>query len=425
MKKLKELALSAILIVLAGSIIYAGGMTESSQSTKQQTRNLTMWSATTFGMDEAYNELIDLYTEQNPGVAIEFSSYPVENYETVLKTALVAKSGPDLFFTHGWNNLEVYVKSGDAALLEGKIDTSLYDDASLMPSKVGGKLYAAPGVTSNVLTVFYNRELFRQLNLSVPKTYEEFITVCETLTANGIAPIAMGGAEVHSFLFPLLTIGPALIPDYFRDVRSGEVSTLMDARFIDLNKKLLEWAEKGYYQKKFEGTKFGGAMILFQNEQAGMLFTGSWDYAGITEPVPELEVGAFPFPGKTEPVGVRTVNAGFSANANSANIDDAISFLNFASSRESAEIIIKHTKGIPVLSGVGGTSEAMKEAIDVAVWDDFFQIAFNIAGMNNTNIQDVWMNGILDVFAGNQTFEDLIGKMDAVWDREIYQGIYQ
>lgn len=43
--------------------------------------------------------------------------------------------------------------------------------------------------------MFYNKEMFEKLNLEVPETFDDFLTVCQTFLDNGITPLTVGGKE--------------------------------------------------------------------------------------------------------------------------------------------------------------------------------------------------------------------------------------
>ena len=59
-------------------------------------------------------------------------------------------------------------------------------------STVDGKLYGAEVwdvVAANYWVMTYNKAIFAKYNLTVPKTFAEFETVCATLLQNGITPV--------------------------------------------------------------------------------------------------------------------------------------------------------------------------------------------------------------------------------------------
>ena len=43
--------------------------------------------------------------------------------------------------------------------------------------------------------MLYNKQVFKDNNLEVPTTWDEFISVCDTLKGNDITPIAFGNSQ--------------------------------------------------------------------------------------------------------------------------------------------------------------------------------------------------------------------------------------
>ena len=65
---------------------------------------------------------------------------------------------------------------------------------------VDGKAYAVPySIIYN--TVIYNKNVFAEYNLEVPKTFDEFLDVCQTLKDNGITPIALKNDSWAGFIW--------------------------------------------------------------------------------------------------------------------------------------------------------------------------------------------------------------------------------
>ena len=67
-----------------------------------------------------------------------------------------------------------------------------HDPLSLDQVSLNGKVYGAEiwdTVASNYFVVNYNKEIFEEQGLSVPKTYAEFKDICLKLKDAGINPI--------------------------------------------------------------------------------------------------------------------------------------------------------------------------------------------------------------------------------------------
>lgn len=383
---------------------------------KPVTLNLWIWSVKS--SVDAYKKNIQSFESSNQNIKIEMTEQPTDNYETVLKTAIAGGDAPDIFITHGWNNLRTYVDSGNVESLEGKIDVSMYDKASLAPVTIDGQLFAAPGESVNVLTAMYNKKIFKENGLGIPKTYSDFENICNTLKEKRIIPIAMGGADAFSYLFTMYAIAPAVMtPSWFDDARVGS-STFQDERFYKANNLLKEWWDKGFYPNGFEGVNIESARLLFTSEKAAIIFAGTWDIGMFRDNSPELQIGAFAFPGKDGIVGTRSANAGFSVYSKSKNKEQAVNVVKYFAMKDAVAKRIDITGAIPVIKGIEVSDETVKEANSADKWEEFLFTPFNIYGIENTNPQDIWMKEIIEFMTGGIPVEELANKVDKVWDKK-------
>lgn len=83
--------------------------------------------------------------------------------------------------------------------------------------------------------MIYNKKLFAQHGLSVPKKYSDFIELCSLLQANGITPLALGGStesvtQAWGNYF-LLRTASTLGADWQNQLRHGELK-MTDERMV-------------------------------------------------------------------------------------------------------------------------------------------------------------------------------------------------
>lgn len=112
--------------------------------------------------------------EKFPNIKIEFEFVSQDNFDNILNTQLQAGEGPDIIEVGGQTKL--LANAGYLLDLTGQGFISSYADAGLQPYTVDGKIYATP-LQSWYEGIFYNKKIFRDNGLEVPKTWEEF-TIC-------------------------------------------------------------------------------------------------------------------------------------------------------------------------------------------------------------------------------------------------------
>ena len=163
------------------------GTTETAESTEGSnsgSANLVMawWGNQT--RNERTQKIIDLYSEQNPGVAIDGQFSEFNDYWQKLATAAAGHSMPDIV-QMDYKYLNQYVTNGLLVDLtpyveDGTIDTADCNQDVLNSGSVNGGLYAlCNGINSPAL--LYNKTLLDENGITVKDnmTLDEFIDVCK------------------------------------------------------------------------------------------------------------------------------------------------------------------------------------------------------------------------------------------------------
>jgi len=151
--------------------------------------------------------------EAETGIHVDYQIIPADQYFSVLKTKLNSGEATDIFGGQsGKTDLKVqYDVEKNAVDLTGEEWTSRHDPLSLDMVSLNGKVYGIEiwdTIASNYFIVNYNKTVFEENGLSVPKTYAEFKDICVKLMDAGIQPIYEPVADGwhHVLWFPM--IGP-------------------------------------------------------------------------------------------------------------------------------------------------------------------------------------------------------------------------
>jgi raffinose/stachyose/melibiose transport system substrate-binding protein len=166
-----------------------------------------------------------------------------------------------------------------------------------------GKLYGVPtsGVQPEVF--FYNKDIFKQYNLNPPQTWNEFLSVVNTLKQHNIIPIALAGGSKWPYLMyaEFLTdrIGG---PDAFNAVLTKQANAWSQDAFIKANTAIQQLVTMGAFGSSF------ASVVADTNQDAALLYTGkaammlqgSWNFPVIQTNNPGFiqggKLGWFPFP---------------------------------------------------------------------------------------------------------------------------------
>lgn len=140
-----------------------------------------------------FDQLILEFEARYPHIQIEQVIVP--NGMSVLKNRMARGEAPDLFISYPLEQ-DYITRAKKGYLLD--ITRELFLDR-IQPTiqqrySVDGRMYGA-AFTQNAVGVLYNKKLFRELNLAVPITWDEWVKTLETMKASGKTPLIMPKGE--------------------------------------------------------------------------------------------------------------------------------------------------------------------------------------------------------------------------------------
>lgn len=336
------------------------GNSDSGEATSEEKVKLTIGSWRTEDVAK-YEKVIALFNESHPEIEVEFSPTKNTEYNTVLNTALQAGEGPDIFHLRPY---AAGLKLAEAGFVEPISDIKgldQYPAAYLAASKgADGEQYGVPLNISST-QFFYNKKVFKDQGLEVPKTWDEFIEVNEKLLAAGVTPIALGTKEGWLLSLTHGIVGSGVLDgNAFADKLVTGEKDFSDPAFVESLEAMNDL--KKYFPANSEGLGMDDIRTLFAMEQAAMFPLGSWEIPVVNELNPDLDYGFFPMPSKTGNQTVTTwVDGSFAVNANSKNKEAAKTFLEFLTTKEFGELFVDEFKMISAIPGISSDDALLGE----------------------------------------------------------------
>lgn len=359
-KSWKTVAIS----VFAGALILSGCSSKTEEKTsgtskdsKKEEVTLTMGSWRTEDT-EAYKTVIAEFNKKYPNIHIEFKPSKNTEYNTLLNTALQSGEGPDLIHLRPYGS---GISLGDEGYLEplnGLKGLDTFDEELLQASQnKDGKQYGVP-LNISTTQIFYNKAIFKKYNLEVPKTWDEFVEVADTLQSKKVTPIAYGTKEswllslLHGMVGPAHFGGKATIDDLVSGKKQLDDSSMVES--FEVMKKLDK-----YFPENSQGLGMDDIRTLFATEQAAMLPMGSWEIQTIRSLNPDLDFGFFPMPSATggKPTITRWVDGSYALNAKSKHKEEAKKFLEFMTTGEFGNKFAEEFKMISAVPGASSDDE--------------------------------------------------------------------
>ena len=370
----------------------------------------------------AYEKVIEMFEAKNPNVKVEMEIIPTGDYYTTLTMRVFGGESGDVFAVHPGGELSNIVKANAFMDLSDQPQIlGNFDADGLAAGQVNGKQYALVQ-TTNPLAVYYNKTMFKENNVDVPKTWEEFMAACETFKDAGITPLtyAVGELWVPQLFFISLMANAEEDAFVMQDVESGE-KTISEVGSIKATlEMLLTLRDKGYFQDNMSGTKYDAMVGAFSQEQAAMMPTGTWSMSTVRDINPDLDFGVMNMPafGGTTTRGVNVPGLLLGVNAGTENKEESLKFVEYMCSAEAMNVISNETGQLTVVNGVSYDNEDLKMAETLfADPAGYYSLMFHHVSSQNQNVMSNLIVETLNTEGNN--IDELLVKWQADIDKNI------
>jgi len=231
-------------------------------------------------MLSVWANLAKQYEAAHAGVKIVITPLENEAFKAKLTTVTQAGNPPDIF--HSWGG-GVLKQQKDAGLVKDvSAETSSWINtllpASIGPYQVDGKQYGVP-FDLGLVGFWYNKELFTKAGIAAPpSTWDEFLTAVGKLKSQGVAPLALAGADrwPGHYYWAYLAMRVAGLDG----LKQAAVDKSFDKPdFVQAGRLLKQLVDMQPFQKGFLGVKYDtpdGQAATVGNGTAAMELMGQW-----------------------------------------------------------------------------------------------------------------------------------------------------
>jgi raffinose/stachyose/melibiose transport system substrate-binding protein len=377
---------------------------------------LRMWSWNNEGdYPKVFELIIERFEQMHPDVKIELVWVPYTEYNEKLKASIVAGDYPEIPEIHPGSPMYSLYQAGELRPLTDDLKTGFpdYFPSALADLTFNGDVYSIP-LDVNNLTVFYNKTIFKKLNLQVPETIDELIEVCKVLKANGYLGIAHGakdGWPAGDLYFQMVayTDGSHTL---LRKADFGEISWNRP-EFIDAALNIIKMNQNGVFPPGTVSLDyFTGAVQLFTQQKAAMFYpAGSWIVGGFDTQFPEgVEYGLFPFPKisafqDSYSTGGVATNWGILKKAKHQDL--VLDFYRLGADMESAKILVDHFMIPPYEVAIQADRELLADMIAAQA---IAQTRFVFTPELHSQV----MSGVQGLLSGELSAADFVKALDQV-----------
>ncbi len=387
---------SLILLTFAGcgkqddSGSHSGGKTEDVE--------IEIWISTVNQPNYFIGWFKKAFEEANEGIKLKFT--PSTNLGTGLDVLLDGKGAPDMAATSGGLVVPILQKGGRIVKLEDVIGSKkdTFHEVALL-NQIDNEFWCAPifGFCSPV--IFYNKTVFEANGLTVPSSYAELVSLC-----NSVKGIKDNGKQkyqtiVTGYTYHVLQAmsGKTMSKDQLDAIIQPKTASATNPFDNDAMLNTYKWVEQmrkdGIFAQNLTGYTSESAANNFATQKALMVMCPGLDLLDYSKSC-NFEVGAFTLPDAPDAFATEGAQGGISGiyndclvvNSKSQHVEECKKVIEFMYS-DAAQRALFNSFLYPV---VKNTSYENVDASKKALFDAAFKPIYDEARDNGMSI--FWMN---------------------------------
>ncbi|MRN53768.1 ABC transporter substrate-binding protein [Paenibacillus monticola] len=288
-------------------------------------------------------DLLDEF-EQKTNIKVNLQLLPAEQTATVLQTKLAVDEVPDLIQYN---------------LASAVTDLNLERNFEILDNEPWvGRLLNKDVLSANdhvysfhvsqdtgMQGVVYNKDIFKELGLAIPNSYEEFLAVCEKIKASGVTPVFMPFKDNWAAnIWPAAAFADWAAknePSLFDDINAGRKKWSDVPEFATFLQQQYDVYKKGYTNTDILSDSYDMAVGKFLNKETAMMFMGDWLIVNVAEKDPSMHLGLFAIPSSDgASLGASPLGGQLFIPKKAKHMDEAKKFLEFIASKEVAQKIV-------------------------------------------------------------------------------------
>jgi multiple sugar transport system substrate-binding protein len=360
-------------------------------------------------------QTLDDFEAKHPNIDVKLEVISEQaQYMDVIKTRLIGGEGPDVFYLDAFE-APALIETGVLEPLDEYVteDFDIDDfEKSLLDAFKGkdGKIYGFPKDYST-LALFYNKKMFQEAGVEVPKTWDELREAAKKLTK---------GTEVYG-----LGVTPELARLYhIAESKGGKVVTDNKASFAD--PKVVEalqpivdmhLKDKSAAQPNEVGANWGGEM--FGQEKAAMVIEGNWAIPFLADTFPNIEYGTAEIPTIDGKKGTMAYTVAYVMNKDSNKKEAAWKLISYLTGKEGMKTWTSKGYALPTRKSVAAELGYDKDELRAPIVAGASYATVWQQGTNLPIIVNNFNNQFVSAFLGERPLAEALKEAQETANKEI------
>lgn len=292
--------------------------------------------------------------EKKTGNKVDIQAIQDDQYDNLVRAKLAGGGDIDIFY----GAYQKYDVVNQLLEISGEGFESRLNDVALQSIKyTDGKIYAFPSPAAlGTWGVFYNKKVFQDLGLSVPKTIDEMNSTLETIKSKGITPIYFSAKDGWTMLQHRNAVNGIVSgsqPDVWDKLNKNEVEWTAVPEFVEQYNQLELWVKNGYINKDLATATYDQQQQALVDGKAALIIQGSFVEPELYKKKEDAEIGFFPLPNKdgSQKIALGGATPVFIAK-NSKHPEEAKDLLRYLSDQEQAKSYLEVSPGVSAFKDV-------------------------------------------------------------------------
>lgn len=330
----KALLLSIVLVLVVGMVVPAQAQDE------KVTLVMGSWRVDDVAQMET---ILAAFNAEYPNIEVVFDPTNPPDYNATLQSQFETGTAPDLMYLRSFATGRGLYDQGfiaDISDLPGLHD-AFSEEALSVWSTEDGVNYGVPALAVSH-GIYYNMDLFAELGLEVPQTWEDLLVVAQALEDAGYDAFANASGDPWTIAeIVFMNIAPTFIGGY-----EGRMAYLNGERCFNDENAVAAFqavADLGPYVPEDQAAlTYYDSQQIFLLGEAGMWLGGSWDIPLFESEEPDFEWSVFAIPAPAgQDMGYVTfhLDAGMGMNVKTEHPEEARTFLEWMTTTEFATLL--------------------------------------------------------------------------------------
>ena len=331
---------------------------------------------------DGHKAIADAYMALHPNVTIEFENRPQGgDGDNIVKTRLATGEMTDLFSYNSGSLFQALNPTETLVDLTNEPFITNIVESFLPTVSQDGKVFGVPNGTAMGGGILYNKRVYEDLGLSVPKTWEEFAANNEKIKAAGITPVIASYGPNSTWTSQLFVLADYCnvqndMPNFAADYTANKIKIADTPAALAGFNYLAEGNEKGWYQEDFTTATFDQALHLLAEGEGAHYPMLSFALAPIATNWPDAvqDIGYFGQPGTDASKHCTTLwmPGGTYIPTTSENIEVAKDVLAFLASVEGTDAMTAKIppQGPYMIKGATLPADALPAVLDIQSYID-------------------------------------------------------